>query len=1149
MRRQLIKITAYSIMSVFAVVLVAAVAAYVRLSHGPVALNFMTDTIQNQINRNLTGMSVTIGGAVIERAAESGVPHFRLQNLELHDLSGNLLARAPRAAIAVDESALLKASIVPVSLELIGPRIRIMRTLEGAIELGFSEAAPEAETTIVEEEPEGEPSGKTDQETAQPDEPVESGGTASLLRILSGGEEGEAGTIGSIKTIRIAGAAIKIYDEANDAFWDIPEADLAFQRMPYGFAVAAKADVSNGPQGGNWHADVTASYRRESRSFSISLRIGDLVPANVSDEVFALSQLARVKVPLAGQVDMEVTDEGLVTRASAEFSAAAGEVGFPDYLAEPIIIDEGALRADYDPVTGGLIINDSALLIGSSRAQVTGNVLPERDAEGRLSSVRIALRARNVAIDAEGNNKSPVAVDRIEFIGRAAIEDARLDIEDLVVMSGNAGVRIRGDITGGGESPGIRLSGRIRDLSSSLMKRLWPPIMAPKTRAWVNANIKAGRVSDAEFQVNLPVDSLARAQRERRLPPKSISLSFKVDGVTTNYLHDLPPLVNASGEARLVDNDFVLSVSEADVELPSGRKGKLAKSSMTAKDILAVETMATFDLNVHASAQALIEYLSHPDLNLITNAGFDTSKLSGDTTVNVDLQLPLIADVPKERVVVKAAAKIANAGLKDALPGTDLTDGQVDLTVEGGAIAAKGPVKISGIPAKISWQRAAGAKAKQSAVIEANLDGEERLKVGIDLGEFVRGAVGLKAVIADLGDPQGRMDIEADLSDADMWINAISWSRPATPKTHATLTYYGKGDGGRRIEDLVVKGPGLLIKGKAALGAKTGLREASFSTVRLSDENNFALTVKNTDNGTAIALRGDTFDARPLIKSMFSTRKGAASGDGTSDAKASPVSVSLNVDRVHAFRGEELTGVSGDIRTRGSRVEAAEINATFLSGHPVVFRVTPVKGGREMRINGRDGGAAIRAANLYGKVAGGQIEFYALMGNGPGSPVENGQLVLRNFQIRNEATLAELDAKGKPKRAGPRSDSLSFKRLTLPFRTDAKFVRIGESIVSGDEIGAIAEGLIRKSDGRIDITGTIIPAYAVNSALGEIPIFGQILTGGKGQGVFGVTFALGGTFESPNFQVNPVSAVAPGFLRKIFEFGGNSAPPRKKADN
>ena len=33
-----------------------------------------------------------------------------------------------------------------------------------------------------------------------------------------------------------------------------------------------------------------------------------------------------------------------------------------------------------------------------------------------------------------------------------------------------------------------------------------------------------------------------------------------------------------------------------------------------------------------------------------------------------------------------------------------------------------------------------------------------------------------------------------------------------------------------------------------------------------------------------------------------------------------------------------------------------------------------------MRITGRDGGAAMRAANLYSKVAGGQIEFFALMG-------------------------------------------------------------------------------------------------------------------------------------------------------------------------
>jgi hypothetical protein len=207
----------------------------------------------------------------------------------------------------------------------------------------------------------------------------------------------------------------------------------------------------------------------------------------------------------------------------------------------------------------------------------------------------------------------------------------------------------------------------------------------------------------------------------------------------------------------------------------------------------------------------------------------------------------------------------------------------------------------------------------------------------------------------------------------------------------------------------------------------------------------------------------------------------------------------------------------------------------------VVFRVTPVEGGREMRINGRDGGAAIRAANLYSKVAGGQIEFYALLGN-DGASVRKGKLVLRNFEVRNEAALAELDSRGKPKRAGPRRESLSFAKLSLPFTADSRFICIGESLVRGAELGASAAGLIRKSDGAIDIAGTITPAYAVNAALGDIPLVGDLLTGGRGQGLIGLTFALGGTVDKPSFQMNPMSAVAPGFLRKFFEYSSRCEP-------
>ncbi|MFS8543602.1 MAG: acetylglutamate kinase [Limnochordales bacterium] len=43
------------------------------------------------------------------------------------------------------------------------------------------------------------------------------------------------------------------------------------------------------------------------------------------------------------------------------------------------------------------------------------------------------------------------------------------------------------------------------------------------------------------------------------------------------------------------------------------------------------------------------------------------------------------------------------------------------------------------------------------------------------------------------------------------------------------------------------------------------------------------------------------------------------------------------------------------------------------------------------------------------------------------------------------------------------------------------------------------------------------------------------LTGRDG-GLIGITYRLSGKFGDPKLQVNPISAIAPGFLRELFEF-------------
>ena len=270
--------------------------------------------------------------------------------------------------------------------------------------------------------------------------------------------------------------------------------------MPFGFALLSEVTIASG-QGEPWRAEISTSYQAKTGIYAVSARIFDLVPANVADQIFALSKFAQVQLPLSGHAEFEVLSDGTIIKASAELSAAAGRVGLPGYISEPILIDEGSVRLDFDPTNGGVVISNSSILVGGSRADLTGRIDPNRSPEGKLQALKFALNARNVSIDPEGTFKQVIPIDRIDFVGIASVGEARLDVEDLFIVAGTAGVRLRGAFTGGERSVGISLAGRAREVPSDILKRLWPPMVTPKTRKWVTQNVEAGRVTDAEFRL------------------------------------------------------------------------------------------------------------------------------------------------------------------------------------------------------------------------------------------------------------------------------------------------------------------------------------------------------------------------------------------------------------------------------------------------------------------------------------------------------------------------------------------------------------------------------------------------------------------------------------------------------------------------
>jgi hypothetical protein len=61
-------------------------------------------------------------------------------------------------------------------------------------------------------------------------------------------------------------------------------------------------------------------------------------------------------------------------------------------------------------------------------------------------------------------------------------------------------------------------------------------------------------------------------------------------------------------------------------------------------------------------------------------------------------------------------------------------------------------------------------------------------------------------------------------------------------------------------------------------------------------------------------------------------------------------------------------------------------------------------------------------------------------------------------------------------------------------------------------------------------------------------VLGDLLLGGQGQGLFAANFRVAGSLDDPKISVNPLSTLAPGFLRKLFLFEpGNPAPDQTPA--
>ena len=1129
MGTKVLKFAAWALGGLICLSLLAVGLLYVRLSQGPISAGFLNARIEQAISQQFPDVQAKLGQAQFTLNGAAGLPVISFHNVVLNDAKGNMLASAPEAALSLNLSDILLGRIRAKSLDLVGPSISARRISDGSMVLGFNV-------------PDAQPTPDVNATTAAPQAPAptpiaeQATGTA-LLNLLD--SHNDANSISSLDDIRVSHASLRVYDDANAATWFAPQIDLSFQKKPYGFVVLARGDIASTDK--PWHAELSATYRHDDAHFEVSATLVDVIPASAARKIYALSQFAALSTPLSGHTDLVIDNVGRLVSATGEFRAAKGEVKLPNYFAEPIAIDEGLVRVSYAPQNNNFVISNSSLVVAGRPMSLSGDITPERAADGKLTALGINLETTGTpAATAKTDKSATDVIDHIAFAGHAAIDKARLDIDDLVVQSGNSGLRMRGSVGGGERSPAIHLAGRLRDVSNKLLQGLWPPIIAPRSQIWIFENVSAGSIPEGSFQINFDENQMAEARDHKRNPDGSIDFRFALKDVTTHYFKSLPDLVGASGQAHLQDNTFELTIDKGTAKLLSGDEIHLNTATFTAKDIQQEELLGQFHLDLEAPISAMLTVAANPDLKMLkADSLASVPKATGTGHFKIDLHMPLVKDPPKERVVVKTAVDLSDVAIANLAPGVDLTDGKFKLDFNQENISVSGPAKINGLPSQITWSKPRDS-AEATANVTATLDEKSRDKLGIKLQEYLTGPVDIEADVSKDAAGNAVFDVKADLSKAAMKLQTLSWRRPPTAGTTSSFRITTN-EAGRSIQDFKLDGAGLHMRGAFDTAKDGKLKLINMTEIRLEDENVFSVRAIPGDGTIDLNVTGTALDARPYIKTILSTAPKAAAGTAE-QGSSQDFTLRAHFDKVTANRGETLNNVTANLRSRGGRIADANIQGSFLNGNLVNLTIVPLPQGRQMHMKSTDAGSTLRAANLYSKVVGGQLDFSALVGNEAGSPLRNGNLTIRDFDVRNEATLAEVDKRGKSTQPGPRSDSVGFSTLYLPFTADEQFLRFTNGTVRGSTLCATAEGVVRKADNAIDVSGTIVPACGLSRVFNNVPLIGDILSGGNyNEGVFGVTYSMGGTFADPKFKLNPLSVLAPGVFRRLFDFNPRPA--------
>ncbi len=726
---------------------------------------------------------------------------------------------------------------------------------------------------------------------------------------------------------------------------------------------------------------------------------------------------------------------------------------------------------------------------------------------------------------AAGTGQVPIAglqAHAVATRNEVLLSDARID---LAGPNGTAGpaVRLRGRIALRGALPAA-IDATVDQVSATDLTRYWPQGLLRDARHYVTRHIKAGVARDGRFHA---VFDLATG----KLAPGAVTGEFAASGVTLDWFPGAPAMTALAGKLHFAADDSL------DIDATAGRLDGLAlRGNMRITTLSRHDQTATIGAHATGGLADALGLLRKPPLRLKTTA-LKLDRATGQMAATIHASVPLKRRLALADIAIRADAALTAVHLPLPFAGLALEDGSAALEVDPHHLALHGNGRVAATATRFT---AAMTLPGGPLTLEAKANATRLAlaRMGLPVAAWRSGAAPLTVTYRDQAGG-GVLEIGADLTGATLAAPAFGWHKAAGQPGRATLRI-GLSGGGPfgGLEAAHVEAPGLLFDGVRRAGR---FAVAMARLGRLRARGSVAPPAR-LGAPWRISLSGGTLDLSALIAQARAQAGTAAAAPRPASGPVWALNGTFAQLRLHAapapLLGATQLAATGD----GDRLTGLE--ATLVQGPRQTGRLTYRRAGgvTRIRLDAPDAGALLAATGATGGVNGGTLTLDATRQGG----LTKGRLGIDDFRLTEVPVMAKvlqaLTIYGMP--AATSGPGLAFTRLVAPFTMSGEVVTLGGARAWSPSLGFTTTGQIDLARKRYDLSGTIVPAYALNTLPGRIPLIGRLFSPEKGGGLFAARYTVVGPFGAPRVVVNPVSALAPGFIRDLFGIGPPEAPAK-----